>query len=86
MKPACADVGDVTVPLTFRCLGDGLPLDQVRPLIKVFDWYGSWVGLFVWWQFLRGFPGWCSCLRTQGGIVGPGFSTKIHQECSHDAQ
>ena len=44
------------------------------------------VGLLVWWQFLRGFPGRCSCLRTQGGIVGPGFSTKIHQECSHDAQ
>ena len=43
------------------------------------------VGLLVWWQFLRGFPGRCSCLK-QRGIVGPGFSTKIHQECSHDAQ
>ena len=19
----------------------------------------QWVGLLVWWQFLRGFPGWC---------------------------
>ena len=24
--------------------------------------------------------------ENRGGIVGPGFSTKIHQECSHDAQ
>lgn len=29
-----------------------------------------WVGLLVWWQFLQGFPGRCSCLRTEGGHRG----------------
>lgn len=40
----------------------------------------QWVGLLVWWQFLRGFPGRWLLAENRGGIVGPGFSTKIHQE------